>query len=94
MHIFLTLFHFSDVNKYHEGIGEQIGAFFLWTTMFVSGLTAGFVLGWKLAVVVLAFVPLLAICGFIMNKVCFGNFNLIMIKNLPVFRRYYIAKCY
>ena len=60
---------FSDVNVFHEGLGDKIGHFFQWTATFVAGLTIGFVSGWKIAVVVLATLPLLALAGFIMNKV-------------------------
>ena len=57
------------MNVFHEGIGDKIAQFFQWTASFVAGLSVGFATGWKIAVVVLATLPLLALAGFVMNKV-------------------------
>jgi ATP-binding cassette subfamily B (MDR/TAP) protein 1 len=58
----------DDVNKIQEGIGDKIGNFFQWFSTFVTGIVIGFIYGWKLALVILAFGPLLAISGGIMTK--------------------------
>ncbi len=57
------------MNKVTEGIGDKIGNFFQWFMCFVSGLIIGFVYGWKLSLVILAFGPLLCGCGFAMTVV-------------------------
>ena len=57
------VFLFSDVNKIQEGIGDKIGNFFQWFCCFLAGMVIGFIYGWKLTLVILAFAPLLAISG-------------------------------
>ena len=59
----------SDVNKVQEGIGDKIGNFFQWFSTFITGLTIGFVFGWKLALVIMAVSPLLVASGVIFTKV-------------------------
>jgi len=59
----------SDVNKIKEGIGDNVGNFLQFSTTFVAGIVIGLAYGWKLALVVIAVSPLLAICGGIMTYV-------------------------
>uniref|UniRef100_X2B039 Bile salt export pump n=1 Tax=Capitella teleta TaxID=283909 RepID=X2B039_CAPTE len=56
----------DDVNKVKEGIGDKIGNFWQWIATFFAGIIIGFVYGWKLALVIFAVSPLLAISGGIM----------------------------
>lgn len=68
--------HDSDVNKIQEGIGDKMSSFFQWMSTFLTGLIIGFVHGPKLAAVVIAISPLVAISGGIMTYVggtCFWN---------------------
>ena len=65
---FIFLFS-SDVNKIQDGIGDKIGNFFQWFSCSIVGFIIGFVYGWKLTLVVMAFAPLLAISGGLMMKV-------------------------
>lgn len=57
----------DDVNKVKEGIGDKIGNALQWNFCFVAGMVIGFAKGWKLALVILAVSPLLAISGGIMT---------------------------
>ena len=59
------------MNKVQEGIGDKIGNFFQWFACFVAGIIIGFVYGWKLTLVIMAFAPLLAACGGFMTVVSF-----------------------
>ena len=59
----------SDVNKIREGIGDKVANFLQWTTAFVAGIVVGLAYGWKLALVIIALSPLLAICGAFMTYV-------------------------
>ncbi|XP_052095836.1 ATP-dependent translocase ABCB1-like isoform X5 [Mytilus californianus] len=58
----------DDINKIHEGIGDKMGSCLQWTSGFLTGFIIGFIYGWKLTLVILAISPLLAITGFVMNK--------------------------
>ena len=53
----------SDVNKIREGIGDKVANFLQWTTAFVAGIVVGLAYGWKLALVIIAISPLLALGG-------------------------------
>lgn len=44
-----------------QGIGEKLGRFLQFLSTFVAGFTIGFIKGWKLALVMLSVVPLMAI---------------------------------
>jgi len=59
----------SDVNKIREGIGDNVGNFLQFSATFVAGIVIGLAYGWKLALVVIAVSPLLAICGGLMTYV-------------------------
>ena len=67
------IYHFSDVNKVVEGIGDKIGNFFQWFSCFLAGIVIGFAYGWKLTLVILAFGPILVICGGWMTMVSITN---------------------
>ncbi|XP_063421437.1 ATP-dependent translocase ABCB1-like isoform X2 [Mytilus trossulus] len=58
----------DDINKIHEGIGDKMGSCLQWTSGFLTGFIIGFIYGWKLTLVILAISPLLAVTGFVMNK--------------------------
>jgi len=65
----MTLCLCSDVNKIREGIGDKLGNFLQWTSIFVGGIVIGLAYGWKLALVIIATSPLLVICGGVMSYV-------------------------
>mgnify|MGYP001070529377 CR=1 FL=1 len=58
----------NDTILIQEAISEKLGTFFQMFTMFIAGFVVGFVQGWRLALVVLAVVPLLMVCGAMMGK--------------------------
>ncbi|XP_048755888.2 ATP-dependent translocase ABCB1-like isoform X2 [Ostrea edulis] len=58
----------GDVNKIQTGIGDKMGIFFQWTSSFLTGVIIGFVYGWKLTLVILAFSPLIVIAALIQDK--------------------------
>jgi ABC-type multidrug transport system fused ATPase/permease subunit len=59
----------DDVNKIQEAIGDKVGAYVQFMTMFISGMIIAFVSGWRLALVILSVLPLLAAVGFFFSKV-------------------------
>ena len=60
---------FSDLDKVSRGIGDKIGIFFMWATVFVGGLAVGFISEWRLSLFILGLSPILAIVGLVESKV-------------------------
>ncbi|XP_078320541.1 ATP-dependent translocase ABCB1-like isoform X1 [Crassostrea virginica] len=58
----------GDVNKIQMGIGDKMGICFQWTSSFLTGVVIGFVYGWKLTLVILAFSPLIMVAALIQDK--------------------------
>jgi ABC-type multidrug transport system fused ATPase/permease subunit len=58
----------DDVGKVQEAIGDKLGNFIQFISMFVAGMIIAFVYGWKLALVILSVTPLLAFVGFFFTK--------------------------
>eukprot|EP00123_Amoebidium_parasiticum_P013463 comp21970_c0_seq1/m.31708 comp21970_c0_seq1/g.31708 ORF comp21970_c0_seq1/g.31708 comp21970_c0_seq1/m.31708 type:complete len:1325 (-) comp21970_c0_seq1:487-4461(-) len=58
----------GDVIKVEDGIGDKVGNCLQYMAMFIAGFSIGFSYGWKLTLVILAAVPLLAICGAFLAK--------------------------
>ncbi|KAI9291097.1 hypothetical protein K502DRAFT_155285, partial [Neoconidiobolus thromboides FSU 785] len=58
----------GDVNLVQEGISEKIGLMIQYVSTFITGFVIAFVKGWKLTLVLLAVVPLLAGCGAFIAK--------------------------
>ncbi|KAJ1660656.1 hypothetical protein IWQ61_000439 [Dispira simplex] len=53
----------GDVNMLQEGIGSKLGLFVQHTVCFLAGFVIAFSQGWRLALVMLCALPLLAACG-------------------------------
>ena len=51
------------------GLGDKIGATIQAFTTCIAGFLISFLFGWKLALVVLGFAPLIALTGFLTGKV-------------------------
>ncbi|XP_076061207.1 ATP-dependent translocase ABCB1-like [Oratosquilla oratoria] len=58
----------EDLNKLQEGIGEKVGMFIFFLTIFLSSLVTAFIYGWELTLVILSVFPLLAISTGFMAK--------------------------
>jgi ABC-type bacteriocin/lantibiotic exporter with double-glycine peptidase domain len=58
-----------DLKRFEDGISEKLGFAIYYSSGSVVNLILAFIFGWKLALVVLAFAPLLAISTGIMTKV-------------------------
>lgn len=61
---------YSDLDKVQAGIGDKLSIFFQWITTFFAGLVIGFVVDFRLTLVILGITPFLAIAAFVMAKVC------------------------
>lgn len=59
----------GDAVVIQEGISEKAGQFWQFLALFLSGFIIGFYQGWRLALVILAVVPALAIMGAVIMKV-------------------------
>ena len=59
----------SDIDKIHDGIGDKIALLIQWVSTFFGGFIVGFVIDWRLTLLLLAFTPFLALGGAIMAKV-------------------------
>jgi len=57
------------VDRLHEGLGDKITTFVQWMTTFIGGLILSVVQSWKLALVVMATMPVLVIAIGIMGRV-------------------------
>ena len=55
---------FDDVKKIKDGIGEKVGVAIQAASTFVGGMAIGFYYGWKLALVMLAAAPVMAVAGY------------------------------
>lgn len=62
----------GDVLLIQDGISDKIGNLVQFLAMFVGGFIVGFISGWKLALVILAVVPLIAACGAAIGMVLAG----------------------
>eukprot|EP01066_Platyproteum_vivax_P018775 Platyproteum_vivax@DN7597_c0_g2_i3.p1 len=63
----------DDVRVVREGIGIKLGQLFQFAAMFIAGLTVGFVYGWRLALVILACLPLLVGTGVVLMYLTVDN---------------------
>lgn len=59
----------GDIVLVQEAMGEKVGAYIRLMTTFIGGFAMGFARGWLLTFVMLAALPLLAICGGLMTWV-------------------------
>ena len=56
---------FDDVKKIQDGIAEKVGVAIQSIAQFVGGLIIGFIYGWKMALVILAIIPVLSVSGYL-----------------------------
>ncbi|XP_071519936.1 ATP-dependent translocase ABCB1-like [Panulirus ornatus] len=59
----------EDLNKLQEGIGEKVGMFLFFMTIFLASLINAFVHGWELTLIILSVFPLLGITTGVIAKV-------------------------
>ena len=52
-----TSSNFRDLNKLQEGIGEKIGMFVFFMTIFSASLINAFIHGWELTLIILSVMP-------------------------------------
>lgn len=52
-----------DLNKLQEGIGEKVGMFLFFMSVFLSSIITAFIFGWELTLVIFAAMPILMIAG-------------------------------
>ena len=69
----LHLSYCSDVDKIHDGIGDKVGLFIQWMASFVGGFVVAFIEDWRLTLLLLVFLPFLAIAGFLIAQVRLAN---------------------
>ncbi|XP_068092086.1 ATP-dependent translocase ABCB1-like isoform X2 [Hyperolius riggenbachi] len=58
----------DDINTIHEGLADKLCIFVQFLSTFLSGITIGFIHGWKLTLVILSVSPLLAVSAAIWSK--------------------------
>ncbi|KAI9293023.1 P-glycoprotein [Neoconidiobolus thromboides FSU 785] len=58
----------KDINIIQEGISDKIGLLIQYTSCFLGSFIVAFVKGWKLTLVMLTSVPLVALAGVLMSK--------------------------
>ncbi|KAL1916609.1 uncharacterized protein VTP21DRAFT_5800 [Calcarisporiella thermophila] len=58
----------ADTFLIQEGLSDKVGLAIQYISMFISGFIIAFVFSWRLTLVLLAVVPLLALCGFLLTK--------------------------
>ncbi|OQV12032.1 Multidrug resistance protein 1A [Hypsibius exemplaris] len=58
----------DDLNKIQSGIGDKVALLFMGLSSFLTGFVIGFVYGWELTLVIVAFTPVLAFCAMMLVK--------------------------
>ena len=58
-----------DVLLIQEAISDKAGVLIQYSTTFVAGFAIGFTSGWRMALVILSVVPVLAVCGAFMGTI-------------------------
>ena len=61
---------YSDVEKIQSGIGDKVAIFLQSFTTFIASFVIAFVFNWKLALAVSVVLPILAMMGTLLTKVC------------------------
>ncbi|CAI4223777.1 unnamed protein product [Auanema sp. JU1783] len=59
---------FDNLERMKEGTGDKIGLMFQYFSQFITGFIVAFTHSWKLTLIMLAFTPLQAFCGFCIGK--------------------------
>ena len=65
----LSFIHFRNMNKLADGIGSKFGRLIYSFSVFTAAYALGFYYLWKLTLVMLAVLPVVAACGGIQAKV-------------------------
>ncbi|KAJ3274327.1 Multidrug resistance protein 1 [Terramyces sp. JEL0728] len=63
----------ADINIIQEGLSDKVGLLIQFTCAFITGYVIAFVRGWRLALVLLATLPLLSGAAFLMSKILSGG---------------------
>lgn len=56
----------SECSAVQRGVGDNVGHIFSGVSAGIIGFSVAFVFGWKLSLILIAFVPILAIVGIVM----------------------------
>lgn len=59
----------SDVEKIQSGIGDKVALFLQYFSTFIAGFAIGFIINWKMALVVSTMLPILTTMAFLSAKV-------------------------
>ncbi|CAJ0573778.1 unnamed protein product, partial [Mesorhabditis spiculigera] len=59
---------FDNLERIREGTGDKVGLMIQYISQFFTGFIIAFTHNWKLTLIMLAFTPLQAICGFFISK--------------------------
>jgi ABC-type multidrug transport system fused ATPase/permease subunit len=59
----------SDVDLIQAGMGDSVGSAVQFTSMFVVGLLIAFAYSWRMTLIIVAFLPLLALVGAVIGRV-------------------------
>lgn len=65
--------HFRDIEKIRDGIAEKVSHFLFLIMGFLICVVMSFIYGWKLSLVVIAYVPIVVITNTVIGKV--SNMN-------------------
>lgn len=61
--------HSSDIEKIQSGIGDKVAIFLSYFSTFITGYVVAFTLSWKMALVVMTMLPLIATVGGVVSRV-------------------------
>ena len=59
----------SDLEKIYKGIGDNLALLLQWSSTFLAAFGVGFYRDWRLALVLLAMTPFIALSGAVFAKV-------------------------
>ena len=61
--------HCRDIGSIHDGIGDELSFFIQWSAVFLGGFIVAFIREWRLTLLLLGIVPVVAISGIAAAKV-------------------------
>lgn len=63
IYTFIHIYTCSDAFNIQEGIGVKLSLFITWMSAFLTSVILGFIIDWRMSLVVLGFVPLIVVAA-------------------------------
>lgn len=60
---------YTQTNHLQQSIGSKIAAFFMTVSLVLSGIIISMTRGWRMAIVLISFIPVMFVSGIFSNKI-------------------------